>query len=143
MNTNKTLRTIGRNPDSDLVLENLDVSAVHASVELADNGLMSLSDNDSTQGTFLNRNESWLRIKKITLCIGDRIRFGQHEVPMQQLIAVFGDTSNARLEARHFAAQQNTKGMRSLTPLPGSGPQLKQPVRNPLTGKIEERDKQA
>ena len=131
--------SIGREPTCDLALEHPNVSRYHASLELADDGLVSLTDCGSGNGTFLNRNECWIRIKRIILCIGDRVRFGDYEVALHRLTAVLGDGSNARLGDRHFENPHTKNAVRSFPEMPNSGTTLKKPVRNPLTGKIEER----
>jgi len=126
----------GRDSACDLVLDHTTVSRYHAQIELADDDRVFVCDNDSRNGTFLNRNDSWIRIKKITLCIGDRIRFGDIEVSLKDITAVFGRHSNARLEARHFALGAKAK---SFAKKLDQGPALQKPRRNPVTGKIEER----
>ena len=131
-------KTIGRDPGCDLVLEHPAVSRNHARIELAGDGLVSLRDSGSSNGVFLNRNDTWIRVRKVTLCIGDRIRFGEYEVPLERLTAVFGNHSNARLEARHFPPVHGNKGARSFADLQDPGPTLRKPRRNPLTGNIEE-----
>ena len=131
-------KTVGRDSSCDLVLEHSGASRVHARIELNDDGLLCLQDADSSNGTFLSRNDSWIRIRKVTLCIGDRIRFGELEVPLERLTAVFGSRSNARLEAKHFQLHSANKGTRSFADLRDAGPLIQKPRRNPVTGKIEE-----
>ena len=131
-------KTAGREPSCDLVCEHATVSRFHARIELADDGFVSLVDTGSRNGTFLNRNDSWIRVHKVTLCIGDRIRFGEHIVPLEQLTTVFGSRSNARLEATHFPLRQGDMANRPYADLHDPGPVLKKPRRNPSTGKIEE-----
>lgn len=132
------IKTCGRESSCDLVLEHSTVSRVHASMELAENGLVHLQDEGSRNGTFLNRNDSWIRIRKITLCIGDRIRFGEAEVPLAQLTTIFGRHARTRLEAQHFPLQHGNLGNRSFAAQFDQGPLLQKPRRNPATGKIEE-----
>jgi len=132
--------SIGREPSCDLALDQANVSGHHASLEMADDGLVSLTDCGSSNGTFLNRNDCWIRIKRITLCIGDRVRFGDYEVALHRLTAVMGDGSNARLGDRHFKIPEAKNAVRAFPEMPNSRATLKKPVRNPLTGKIEERD---
>jgi pSer/pThr/pTyr-binding forkhead associated (FHA) protein len=132
------IKTCGREPSCDLVLEHPTVSRIHATIQLADNGLVSLEDNSSRNGMFLNRNDNWIRAKKVTLCIGDRIRLGEIEVPLEQLTTVFGGRSPARLEARHFPLKQVNNGTTPLAPGQDRAPSLQKPRRNPITGKIEE-----
>ena len=131
-------KTIGRDSSCDLALEHSGISRLHGRVELNESGLICLQDADSSNGIFLERNDSWIRIRKVTLCIGDRIRFGELEVPLERLTAVFGSRSNARLEARHFQLHGANKGTRSFADLRDAGPLLQKPRRNPVTGKIEE-----
>lgn len=133
------IRTCGREPSCDLVLEDSTLSRLHARIELADDGLVSITDAGSSNGTYVNRNDSWIRVRRVTLCIGDRIRFGDIEVPLERLTAVFGKRANIRLEARRFPVRH---GKAVVTPLKGQtdhGPSLQKPRRNPVTGKIEER----
>ena len=131
-------KTVGRDSSCDLVLDHSEASRVHARIEVNEDGLIFLQDADSSKGTFLNRNDSWIRIRKVTLCIGDRIRFGELEVALERLTAVFGNRSNARLEARHFQLKNANTGARSFADLRNTGPLLQKPKRNPVTGKIEE-----
>jgi len=137
VNDKMMLKTCGREPSCELVLEHATISRLHARIELADDGLVSVRDAGSQNGTFLNRNDNWIRIKKAVLCIGDRVRFGDVEVPLERLTAVFGEASGARLEARHFVpghahANVNFSGKAD------HGASLKKPRRNPVTGKIED-----
>lgn len=132
------IKTCGRESNCDLVLENPTVSRVHTRILLNENGLVSLEDNGSRNGMFLNRNDTWIRVKKVTLCIGDQIRLGEIEVPLEQFTAVFGNRSNARLEARHFPLRQEANGISPFMPPPEQEPLLRKPRRNPLTGKIED-----
>ena len=74
------------------------------------------------------------------MCIGDRIRFGDIEVPLDKLTAVFGKHATTRLEARHFPVRQGKTVARPMTGKPDQGPSLQKPRRNPATGKIEEKN---
>lgn len=132
------IKTCGRDPDCDLMLEHSTLSRLHARIELAEDGLISVHDAGSSNGTFLNRNDSWIRIRKITLCIGDRVRFGDVEVPLERLTALFGKRARTRLEARRFPARHGKTSTRARAGLPEQGPSLNKPRRNPVTGKIEE-----
>jgi len=131
-------KSCGREPSCELVLEHSTVSRFHARIELAEDGLVCVHDTGSNNGTFLNRNDSWIRVKRATLCIGDRIRFGDVEVPLERLTAVFGKRANVRLEARHFPLRQGKNGATAFAAQPGHEAALNKPRRNPVTGKIEE-----
>ena len=132
-------RSIGCDPASDLVLNDTTVSARHACLELTDNGLVLLRDTGSDNGSFLNRNERWVRIRKIRLCIGDRVRIGAVEVSLQQLMTMFADNPGARLDSQHLSPLSNRKDNKAYSLNPESPAALKKPVRNSVTGKIEER----
>ena len=131
-------RTCGREPTCDLVLEHSTLSRLHARIELSDDGLVSINDSGSSNGTFLNRNDRWIRARKVTLSIGDRIRFGDIEVPLEQLTAVFGRRASIRLEARRFPHRHGKGVVQPSAGKADPGPSLNKPRRNPATGKIED-----
>ena len=131
-------RTIGREASCDLVLEHSTVSRFHACLELTDDGNVAVVDTDSRNGTFLNRNDAWIRIRRVSLCVGDRLRFGERELTLQDLTAVFGKHAGIRLGAKHFSLRQGTKVTGKLAEPDEGWPSLQKPRRNPLTGKIEE-----
>jgi len=129
---------IGREASCELVLDHLSASRRHARLELVDGGSVWVVDADSRNGTFLNRNGNWIRVRKVMLCVGDRIRFGDCEMPLQQLTALFGKRANVSLGAKHFSLRHGSKGTKTDTAWDQPGPSLHKPRRNPLTGKIEE-----
>jgi len=131
-------RTCGREPSCDLVLEHSTLSRLHARIELSDDGLVSINDSGSSNGTFLNRNDRWIRARKVTLSIGDRIRFGDIEVPLEHLTAVFGRRASIRLEARRFPHRHGKAVVQPSAGKADPGPALNKPRRNPATGKIED-----
>ena len=131
-------RTCGREPSCDLVLEDSTLSRVHARIELSDDGLVTIHDAGSSNGTFLNRNERWIRVRKVTLSIGDRIRFGDIEVPLGRLTAVFGRSASTRLEARRFPHRHGKGVVQPSAGKTDPGSSLNKPRRNPATGKIED-----
>jgi pSer/pThr/pTyr-binding forkhead associated (FHA) protein len=133
------MKTCGREPSSDLVLDQVTVSRLHARIELADDGLVLIEDAGSENGTFLNRNDTWIQIKRVTLCIGDRIRFGDCEVPLERITAVFHNRSDVRLEARHFPLRHSHIAADLRSGLKDSASDLQKPRRNPSTGKIEDK----
>jgi len=132
------IKTCGRDPGCDLVLEHPTLSRLHARLELAADGLVWVHDAGSSNGTFVNRNDHWVRIGKVVLCIGDQIRFGEVEVPLQELTAVFGRHASTRLEAKRFRVRHAGKTTRTAAGQPGHGPVLTKPRRNPVTGKVED-----
>jgi len=140
VNKEPEIKSCGRDPSCDLVVDDPALSRLHARIELADDGLVSIDDAGSSNGTFVNRNDCWIRTRKVHLCIGDRIRFGDTEVPLERITAVFGKRANIRLEARRFPVR---RGKTVAVPPKGQtdhGPSMHKPRRNPATGKIEETD---
>ena len=138
MSSGTDIKTCGRDPSCDLVLEHTTLSRFHARLELADDGLVWVHDSGSSNGTFVNRNDQWVRIRKVTLCIGDRIRFGDVEVPLETLTSIFGERTKPRLEARRFHVRHGKSASRPSAGQAEHGPVLSKPRRNPVTGKIEE-----
>lgn len=138
MSTEKCIKTLGQDESCDITLDDASISEFHARIELANDGRVFVHDTESISGTFLNRNDIWIRVAKVTLCIGDRIRFGNMEVPLERLTSTFGEHSNARLETKHFALRQRNSGGRLFAHQADHEPLLQKPRRNPATGKIEE-----
>lgn len=138
VDTEMQTKTCGRESSCDIVLDHAGISLLHARIELAEDGLVCVVDEGSDSGTFLNRNDVWVRIMRVTLCVGDRIRFGELEVPIEQIISVFGSDTNARLETRHFVPRQISSGAKPFVRHHDHGPVMQKPRRNPKTGKIEE-----
>jgi len=133
------IRTCGREPSCDITLEDATLSRLHAHIELADDGLVSINDAGSSNGTFVKRNDSWIRVRRVTLCIGDQVRFGDIEVPLERLTAVFGQRANIRLEARRFPVRHGKAVSMPVKRQSENVSSLHKPRRNPVTGKIEER----
>jgi len=138
VSTKTAFKTCGRDPGCDLALEHPTLSRLHARLELAADGLVWVHDAGSSNGTFVNRSDAWVRIKKAVLCIGDRIRFGDVEVPLNELTAVFGSHANTRLAAKRFRVTHARNTVRPSAGQPDRGPVMSRPRRNPVTGKIEE-----
>lgn len=67
--------TIGRTVKNDIVIDNLAVSSLHASIHNTDNGVV-LEDMNSTNGTFVNDE----KIHHHNLQDGDVITIGKHQI---------------------------------------------------------------
>ena len=132
------IKNCGRDPSCELVLEHPTVSRFHARIELADDGRVSLQDSESRNGTFLNRNDTWIRVSRIVLCIGDRIRFGDNEVSLAQLTGLFGRRSKARLGELPLPKREGKIAASLRAEMHDPRDTLHKPRRNPATGKIEE-----
>ena len=122
-NDSEDIRQVGRSGECDLALDDLSVSGIHARVKITPEGFISIRDLESGQGTHLHRNGHWVRIRKIILGAGDRIRFGTVEVSLDRLLALFGERTRVRLRQDELARSREV---------------FARPRRNPVTGKIEE-----
>jgi len=129
---------IGREAACELVLEHTTASRQHARLELAEDGSVWVVDAESRNGTFLHRNDEWIRVRRVTLCVGDRIRFGDCEIPLPQLTALFGKHADVKLGAQRFTLRHGKQSAKTGAAWAEPEPSLQKPRRNPVTGKIEE-----
>ena len=78
--TQGRIKTIGRGPRADFVIDRALVSRLHCRLEAVDGGL-EVTDLSSTNGTYLNR-------KKVTAPVavrtGDKIQFGRTTLELQK-----------------------------------------------------------
>jgi len=132
------VRTAGRGHECDIVLEHASVSRVHVHIEVTDEGYLEVKDAGSANGTFLNRNGTWIRVKKVILGTQDRLKLGELEVPMEQLLATYG--SHDRVQLREGYSVRGKPLVFDQTFINQQKPKivLENPRRNPLTGNIEE-----
>ncbi len=76
--------SVGRTKASDLILDHSSVSKFHASLVADENGVLSLADTGSTNGTFVNAQRiaygKAMRLEK-----GDSIKFGEIEVTFEHI----------------------------------------------------------
>ena len=138
MNSNG--KTIGRENECHLVLNHDSVSRVHASIEVTGEGYLAVQDEHSSNGTFLHRNGRWIRTRKVILGTQDRIRFGDHEVPLDRLVELFGDRARIRLREGYSVRGKPLLFDDMLADLPKPKIVLENPRRNPMTGDIEENE---
>jgi pSer/pThr/pTyr-binding forkhead associated (FHA) protein len=131
-------RTVGRSTDCSLVLEHASVSRSHAVIEPTAEGYLCVVDTGSSNGTWLHRNDRWVRVRKVILGAEDRIRFGEQEVPLERLVGLFENRHRVRLREGYSARGRPLVFDRLLTDLPKPKVVLENPRRNPVTGDIEE-----
>jgi len=131
-------KTIGRAQECHLVLDDDSISRLHANIEVSDEGYLLIQDAHSSNGTFLRRNGRWIRIRKVILGTQDRIRFGDHEVPLDHLVELFGNRARVRLREGYSVRGKPLLFDDMLADLPKPKVVLENPRRNPLTGDIEE-----
>jgi pSer/pThr/pTyr-binding forkhead associated (FHA) protein len=75
-----TIRTVGRAPRADFVVEASLVSRLHCRLEAAADSI-EVVDLSSTNGTFVNDK----RVARATLTSGDRLRVGRIELKVERL----------------------------------------------------------
>jgi len=97
-----------------------------------------LKDASVADGTFLWREECWTQALLIQLGPQERIRFGNHEMSWQDL---------AQTSAGFGLSPGDSKTLRNAgLLLAGKGsdkPVFENPMRNPITGSVEERDQKS
>lgn len=78
-----TRRSIGRTGSNDLILDDVSVSKIHASLVVDVDGNLSVADTGSTNGTFINDTRIAYG-KAVKLVEGDRVKFGSIEVRFER-----------------------------------------------------------
>ena len=134
----KDSKSIGRSGACDLRLEHDSVSRIHATVEVTGEGYLAVSDNGSSNGSFLHRNGRWIRVKRVVLGTQDRVRFGEEEVPLEKLVDLFEGRRPVRLREGWSVRGKPLLFDDWAGELPKPRTVLENPRRNPLTGDIEE-----
>ena len=129
-------RTVGSDPHCDLVLAGVTVAPIHAHVELTADGHVEILDAGSEHGTWLNRNQEWIRVLKVDLGSRDRIRFGEEELGIERLVDLFGDRVRVRL--RDTDKLRLPKRLQERIEAAQARIAFEKPRRNPDTGDIEE-----
>lgn len=78
--------SVGRTGTSDLAIDDISVSKIHASLVVDDKANLSVADTGSTNGTFIN-NERIAYGKAPRLKMGDTVKFGMVEVVFEHIPA--------------------------------------------------------
>jgi len=81
------IKTVGRAPRADFILDAALVSRLHCRLTASDSTL-EVVDLSSTNGTFVNDK----RVKSATLSSGDRLRVGRVELTVEKRPIAGGDT---------------------------------------------------
>lgn len=125
--------TIGRNRDCDIVLTDTSVSRVHAELVETDDGRFYLTDCGSKYGTFVGGDkDGWSSIRQVYVDREDRIRLGEYEASIAQLLRMVPAGAAPR-QPQHRVAPPDAEieTASEISDLP------KGPVeRDPATGKI-------
>jgi len=128
--------TIGSWGRCDLVVEGQTVSPIHAHVQLGNDGYLTVLDAGSDHGTFLQRNNQWIRIMKVELGSRDRIRCGETEVELSRLVDLFGE--RVRVQLRDSGSLRMPALLMERLAAVKTRVTIERPRRNPETGNIEE-----
>jgi putative transposon-encoded protein len=134
----KDSMAIGRSTTCDLHLDHDSVSRQHATVQVTKEGYLAVQDNNSSNGSFLQRNGRWIRVKRVVLGTQDWVRFGEKEIPLERLVALFGNHTKVRLRKGYSARGKPLLFNEYPGDLPKPRVVLENPRRNPVTGDIEE-----
>jgi pSer/pThr/pTyr-binding forkhead associated (FHA) protein len=113
---------VGRASDCDIMLSDPTVSRRHADLIPGSGSDFLLVDRKSTSGTFLRHKGAWRRVTMVRVVPEDRVRLGDHETSIGQLIAM--------------AAQADNRGGRSADLPTADRAGRARPERNPETGEI-------
>jgi hypothetical protein len=133
-----TTKTAGRGSECDIVLDDDSVSRVHVNIEVTKEGYLAVRDAGSANGTFLNRNGHWIRVKKVILGTQDRLKLGDLEVPLDRLLTAFGTHGRVQLREGYSVRGKPLVFHQQFPDQARPRIVLENPRRNPLTGKIEE-----
>lgn len=79
--------TIGRDPTASVVLPHDTVSRIHAELIPITGGQVYVTDCASTGGTFIDEGGRWQKITQTFVDAKDRVKFGELEVGVEQLLA--------------------------------------------------------
>jgi len=112
------------------------VSPIHAHVQLGNDGYLTVLDAGSDHGTFLQRNNQWIRIMKVELGSRDRIRCGETEVELSRLVDLFGE--RVRVQLRDSGSLRMPALLMERLAAVKTRVTIERPRRNPETGNIEE-----
>jgi pSer/pThr/pTyr-binding forkhead associated (FHA) protein len=133
-----TIITIGSNATCDLRLDDPSVSGLHAQARIDHSRFLWVRDERSARGMFLNRNDNWIQVRLITACVGDRLRFGDVEVELEQITRLFEDPSAVRLAPTPSPSVFDSQTGRFKLRDPDDDPTFSTPKRNPDTGELED-----
>lgn len=104
--------TIGRNPDSDLLVADDRVSRIHCAIRIGESGVYQLKDLKSRNGTFVNGE----RIESANLKAGDQIRIGQQVIVFEDDQAAGPDTAMHELNQQMAGGKGYTTILREIAP---------------------------
>ena len=121
---------VGRGRRADIRLDDASVSRQHAELVVSDGGAIHVADRSSANGTWIETDGQWERIAQRAVVLGDRLRLGDVEIAVSELVRRVPAHADVGTPAEGQAAAR-VAGRRSGDGLP------KGPVRrNPGTGEV-------
>ena len=87
--------TIGRDPSASVLVSHDTVSRVHAELIPVSGGQVYVTDCASTGGTFIDEGGSWEKITQAFVDAGGKVRFGELEIGVEQLLTDIARLSTA------------------------------------------------
>ncbi len=85
--------SVGRTGSSGLVIDDTSVSKIHAALSVGEDGVLSVADTGSTNGTFIN-DERISYGKATRLVADDRMKFGTVDVTFEHILPTVVETVN-------------------------------------------------
>lgn len=139
MNTDRIV-TIGKNTTCDLCLDDASVSGLHAQARLDEGRFLWVRDEHSARGLHLKRNDNWVRVRLVSACAGDVLRFGNVEVELDRITSLFDSDDDVRLAEPPVPSLFDARTGRYTLRNPEDEPTLSSPKRNPDTGELEDNE---
>ncbi len=130
------LLTIGRGRKADIRLQDRSVSRLHAEFIVAGRGILYVADRSSANGTWIETNGAWKRIRQRTVLPSDRLRFGRAELTAAELLSRLPEPPRERTGAQVGAPNAAVPPPGSTTGPPDDDLPSGQVRRNPLTGEV-------
>jgi predicted component of type VI protein secretion system len=84
---------IGRSAQSDICLNDSSVSRFHAEITISTDGRFYLTDCNSSHGTFIARNGSWLQITQDFVTGNESVLLGRYQSTVPALLSLLKDDS--------------------------------------------------
>lgn len=140
MNADSTV-TIGKNATCDVQLDDPTVSGLHAQARLDSGRFLWVRDESSARGMYLKRHDHWVRVRLVSLCVGDLLRFGDVEVTIDQISSLYDDNVDVRLAPTPAPSIFDARTGRYTLRNKDNEPTLNTLTRNTQTGKVENKNK--
>lgn len=130
------LLTIGRSRKADIRLQDQSVSRLHAEFIVAARGILHVADRSSANGTWIEADGAWNRIRQRTVLPSDRLRFGRAELTAAELLSRIPELPGDRVGERRSSRNAAVRPPGSTIGPPEDDLPRGRVRRNPLTGEV-------